>query len=58
MARGKHVNDILSATIADHRASSLVFMMRSAHAELCIELFDGKTSALNRCNASSNYLLY
>ena len=40
------------------RASSLVFMMRSAHAELCMELFDGKTSALNRCNASSNYLLY
>lgn len=47
MAHGKHVNDILSATIADHRASSLVFMMRSAHAELCMELFDGKTSALN-----------
>ena len=29
------------------RASSLVFMMRSAHVELCMEPFDGKTSALN-----------
>ena len=40
------------------RASSSMFMMRLAHVELCMELFYGKTSTLNWCNASSNYLLY